>query len=53
MIGLQMWDSMLCQLRTEWEETIIAIKIGRVLCEVRTEVAEKVKHRAWSDAKVE
>lgn len=44
---------MLCQLRTEREETFIVIKAGFVLCEVRIEVEETVQHRALSDAKVE
>jgi hypothetical protein len=53
MIGLQMWDSVLCQLHTEVEETIIVIKTGCVLCVVRDEVEETVQHGAWSEAKVE
>jgi hypothetical protein len=53
MIGLQMRDNVLCQLRTWGEETIFIIKTGCVLCAVRTEVEETVQHRAWLDAKVD
>jgi len=46
MIGLQMRGSVLCQLRTWGEEIIFIIKTACVLCAVRTEVEERVQHRA-------